>query len=551
MAAPFVGAGIGFIVGGPVGAAAGWGVGELIGNGADALNTGWYAGEGAYYASQGEGEKAQEAFTNAALSGVGLIPFGNIVGKGGKWLGKTKVGQWGGDALEALGKTQVGQWGGDALEWAGKQGGKAVDWLGQQGGKALDWAGKQREQVINWGGDALEWAGRQGDELLRPVDDLLTGRNLEMAGVPRGAKPKVNAPTNPAKVKSGEVGTPTSTPHSKKSDVDVSTPVSTKVGEIDHEVKPRLVGDQIEIWVCSDACGNVSAKIDDMLQQLPNDPTYQQLRDDLLALQKEVEALRPRLETGKNTDGNFWKHSEISQAAGQIAKRFEELGKKHPVVGDALNQPSQIRNLPTREPIRFNPSETITIMQQQGLPDETWLSYIIRDKKTGAVLKTGETTVKNSNRRFTVYEKAARRTKLTDVEIEVTPIQATNRSEAKEIEYGVRSDLESQGQILPWDNEGGRLGRKGPGTPFESLPGGSSLKEEGYKWNEKGHLTTEAGETANVPRKNAPPSRAELEELMKKHKGNQTAIAAELNKPVGTVYSLMSRNNLSSDDFKP
>jgi IS30 family transposase len=54
-----------------------------------------------------------------------------------------------------------------------------------------------------------------------------------------------------------------------------------------------------------------------------------------------------------------------------------------------------------------------------------------------------------------------------------------------------------------------------------------------------------------VPRKNAPPSRAELEELMKKHKGNQTAIAAELNKPVGTVYSLMSRNNLSSDDFKP
>jgi hypothetical protein len=69
------------------------------------------------------------------------------------------------------------------------------DWLGQQGGKALDWAGKQREQVINWGGDALNGAGRQGDELLRPLDDLLTGRNLEMAGVPREAKPNINAPT--------------------------------------------------------------------------------------------------------------------------------------------------------------------------------------------------------------------------------------------------------------------------------------------------------------------------------------------------------------------
>jgi hypothetical protein len=384
------------------------------------------------------------------------------------------------------------------------------DWLGQQGGKALDWAGKQREKAINWGGDALEWVGSQGDELLRPVDDLLTGRNVEIVGVPRGTKPKVNGPTNPAKLKSGEVGTSTSTPHSKKSDVDVSTPISTNVGEIDHEVKPRLVGDQIEIWVCSDACGNVSAKIDDMLQQLPNDPPSQQLRDDLLALKKEVEALRPRLETGKNTDGNFWEHSEISQAAGQIAERFQELGKKHPVVGEALNQPSEIGNLPTREPIRFHPSET-TIMQQQGLPDETWLSYIIRDKETGAVLKTGETTVKNSNRRFTVYEKTARRTELKDVEIEVTPIQATNQSEAKQIEYSVRSDLESQGQILPCDNENKRLGRNGPGTPFEFLPGGSPLKEEGYKWNEKGHLTTEAGETANVPRKNAPPSRAELE----------------------------------------
>jgi hypothetical protein len=74
--------------------------------------------------------------------------------------------------------------------------------------------------------------------------------------------------------------------------------------------------------------------------------------------------------------------------------------------------------------------------------------------------------------------KSSTETELTDVEIEVTPIQATNRSQAKKIEYGVRSDLESQGQILPWDNERGRLGRKGPGTPFESLPGGSSLKKK-------------------------------------------------------------------------
>jgi vacuolar-type H+-ATPase subunit H len=176
-------------------------------------------GSRAYYASQGDSEKAQEAFTNAAWSGVGLIPFGNILGKGGKWLGKTKVGQWGGDALEALGKTKVGQWGGDALEWAGKQGGKAVDWLGQQGGKALDWAGKQREKAISWGSDALNWAGKQGDNLLKPLDDLLTGRNLEMAGVPRGAVPDISAPTPTPRPKS-----PTPSPHSKAPNVDPANP---------------------------------------------------------------------------------------------------------------------------------------------------------------------------------------------------------------------------------------------------------------------------------------------------------------------------------------
>jgi hypothetical protein len=58
------------------------------------------------------------------------------------------------------------------------------------------------------------------------------------------------------------------------------------------------------------------------------------------------------------------------------------------------------------------------------------------------------------------------------------------------------------------------------------------LREEGYKWNQKGHLANEAGETANFQRRNAAPSRADLEELMKKHKGNQKAIAEELGVPL-------------------
>jgi hypothetical protein len=437
--------------------------------------------------------------------------------------------------------------------------------LGTQGGKALDWAGKQREQVIKWGGDALNWAGKQGEDLLRPLDNLLTGRNLEMAGVPRGVLPDISTPThtprpknpnvasnNPAKLELEAPGTPKSTPYPQNQKIDTPATASTKVGEIEHEVMPRQVGGKMEIWVCSNSCDNVTAKIDDMLENLPDNSAHQKLRDDLLALRREVEELKPRLETGKNPNGELWQHSEMSEVTGQIAKRFQELGQQHPVVGKALNEPSQITNaLTTGSQTRtFSPSKTATIMQEWGLDSKTRLVYMVRDKKTGAVLKPGETVVKNIDDRFARYERAARRTNL-EIEIEVTQIpQARNRSEAKAIEYSLRDDLEGQGNIMHWDNENSRLGRQGPGTPFEPLPGGSRLRQEGYQWNDQGHLTNEAGEAANFPRKNAVMSEDKLRELMIKHKGNQRAIAEELDMEYEALNSQMKRAKLRSRDFK-
>ncbi|MGB3692880.1 MAG: YwqJ-related putative deaminase [Spirulinaceae cyanobacterium] len=106
-----------------------------------------------------------------------------VGGRALKWLGKTKAGKLAGEGFQALGKSKVGKLTGEGLEWAGKQGSKGVDW-----------AAKQRENVIEWGGKAVKGAGERGKEMLRPVDELLTGRNMEMVGVPGGGKPRASTP---------------------------------------------------------------------------------------------------------------------------------------------------------------------------------------------------------------------------------------------------------------------------------------------------------------------------------------------------------------------
>lgn len=144
------------------------------------------------------------------------------MGKGGKWLSKTKVGKWGGDALEALGKTDAARWGGDALKWVGNKGDDAAQWLGntrmgQMGGNALEWMGKrgddatqwlgkqgnrgveylerQRQGVIRFGRNAFEGAGKLGDEMLGQWDELLSGGNkLELAGAQGRMKSSLDAP---------------------------------------------------------------------------------------------------------------------------------------------------------------------------------------------------------------------------------------------------------------------------------------------------------------------------------------------------------------------
>src|SRR5262249_54560230 len=71
-------------------------------------------------------------------------------------------------------------------------------------------------------------------------------------------------------------------------------------------------------------------------------------------------------------------------------------------------------------------------------------------------------------------------------------------------EKQIRQQLDyGAGDLMPWDNTptpgiGPRLGRPGPGTPFEQLPGGSKLRKLGYRMNDKGIWVPPDGFTAPV-----------------------------------------------------
>jgi hypothetical protein len=105
--------------------------------------------------------------------------------------------------------------------------------------------------------------------------------------------------------------------------------------------------------------------------------------------------------------------------------------------------------------------------------------YLLKDAKTGEVLKVGKTEAETAVGRFQKYETASRYTGRT-LEVEILDVKKTGSFTTESAEKAVRSHYELMGEKLPWDNTGGRLGRPGPGVPGTRLP--RSLREQGYAW---------------------------------------------------------------------
>jgi hypothetical protein len=256
--------------------------------------------------------------------------------------------------------------------------------------------------------------------------------------------------------------------------------------------------------VCSYGCDRIKSKIDDIEAELskvdPEHPLIEGLQD--------LKAQVTRVEEG--IENASMSHRDVVDESADISQQFRELGVEEPHLGEAIDQPSRIVaeeeaphgrvqvdqeslgvELGTRKVTRT------TDFADLDIPDETPVLYVLRDVDTGAVMKVGQTTMgSGSDARFSRYDSAGSELGIT-LELEVNPVTDLKGQKIETPEGRLRAALEDQGHIMPWDytephryrdvrglGRGGRLGREGPGTPFEPLPGSSSsrLRREGYEW---------------------------------------------------------------------
>ncbi len=129
--------------------------------------------------------------------------------------------------------------------------------------------------------------------------------------------------------------------------------------------------------------------------------------------------------------------------------------------------------------------------------------YIVRDTESGTLLKVGKgrgplDTLADG--RLAVYARAGDRL---GGALAVDLWRVPYRSEGA-IERELRASLDQAGYDLPWDNTivpgsggMGRLGRRGPGTPWVKPP--SDLLDFGWHWSDDGILMDGGDPPSPVP----------------------------------------------------
>jgi hypothetical protein len=241
-----------------------------------------------------------------------------------------------------------------------------------------------------------------------------------------------------------------------------------RVGDEEHGVTPRKIGERTELWACSAACAPVTAKLEGMIADLP--PGHP-LRTQLEALQARVRDIEARMAAGES-------NVDVVRAASEVATTLRDLGAQHARLGADLNDShlppqSGAEGAPRLEPpnhlraLDADVSDLRTIpvddFRQLPIRDGDQAVYVLRDTASGAVLKVG--IAENHPGRFTQYRNAGNKLGLR-LELEVAVVQPRGGKTIRDVETGLRSRMEAEGHVMPWDNSGGRLGRPDRGTPF-------------------------------------------------------------------------------------
>src|SRR5207253_9980777 len=105
---------------------------------------------------------------------------------------------------------------------------------------------------------------------------------------------------------------------------------------------------------------------------------------------------------------------------------------------------------------------------------------ILRDKKTGEILKVGKSEVGTiETSRFEKYGLTAEKTGM-ELEMEIYTVPKEEGVTFQQPEKDLRAKLEQEGHEMPWDQTEQRLGREGPGVPGAPLP--RRLRQRGWRW---------------------------------------------------------------------
>jgi hypothetical protein len=402
---------------------------------------------------------------------------------------------------------------------------------------------------------AAAWSGEAPPPVPEPAPAAEPPPVAESGAAPHepGAAPPVHEPApvaEPEPLTAAEPGAPAETVEpAVKEDVppgvtESESPVT--VGESEHELKLRGGPEGAEVWACSNVCGPLKGKIDAILPGVEEPNTRAQLQE----LRQAADVLESRVRAGEIPEP-----ADRLAAVRELGDRLRAIGNADPAVGPMLDAPPDFSRIgaPTGEPQIISPGDVASL----NLPEGQKVVYVVRDGVTGEILKVGETTAgAPMEARFGRYERAGARLEI-DVKIEVRTVTLTEGQGVRGPESALRGQIDfGESGRLPWDNTpiedlGPRLGRPGPGTPFEPLPGGSPLRKAGWTWNAEGELVPAGGEAPPTFRRaNAPPPRAEIEAMIRDAGGDVDAAATAAGVERSTFYRWLRENGLSARDFR-
>lgn len=294
------------------------------------------------------------------------------------------------------------------------------------------------------------------------------------------------------------------TPARELSDAELleTTANRTQIGDEPHATAMRRHGDDVDCEICSLGCGRIRDRMQAMEDALPNLPEHLPMRQELADLRQRVAEVEAAIESGSMT------HRQAIDASAEIAARMRRIGEAYPSVGKAIDRPRAVADTydtttgarPGHEPVRTDnlggastrPRQDVSVHDAASLKLRNGMDaiYVLRDVDSGAILKVGKTVGgRRAARRFETYRRAADDLGL-NLRLEVTPVAKTRGVKVETHESALRSRLEREGHVMPWDNSPehgpirpaggampgpgaptlrqGRLGRAGPGTPGDA-----------------------------------------------------------------------------------